>query len=94
MHPLFPLFDRYFKIITVYSTNSRLHPLLINSERSHIPIIVILFIVLKLCSMITLLSGYEQSVAPSTTIVCPVMYLASFEARKAMAAATSSGSPK
>jgi hypothetical protein len=75
MHPLFPLFDRYFKIITVYSTNSRLHPLLINSERSHIPIIVILFIgrglqlknkkvgtiVLKLCSMITLLSDYEQS---------------------------------
>lgn len=56
-----PPFDRYFKIITVYSTNSRLHPLLINSERSHIPIIVILFIVLKLCSMITLLSGYEQS---------------------------------
>ena len=54
-------FDRYFKIITVYSTNSRLHPLLINSERSHILIIVILFIVLKLCSMITLLSGYEQS---------------------------------
>ena len=31
---------------------------------------------------------------PSTTIVCPVIYRASFEARKAMVAATSSGSPK